>query len=71
MVVTLVRGSKSNVDVMYHGWRVEVAHYALQVGANILVESVRPLTYSQPTSTNRLSIILIISITISLVSGCP
>ena len=39
-----------------------MAHYALQVGANILVDSVRPLTYSQPTSTNRLSIILIISI---------
>ena len=62
MVVTLVRGLKSNVDVMYHGWGWLTINYALQVGANILMESVRPLTYSQPTSTNRLSIILIISI---------
>ena len=56
---------------MDHVWRVGVAHYALQDEANILVDSVRLLTYSQPTSTNRLSIISIISITISSVSGCP
>ena len=33
---------------------VGVAHYALQVRDNILVDSVRPLTYSQPAATNRL-----------------
>ena len=32
---------------------VGVVHYALQVRDNILVDSVRPLTYSQPAATNR------------------
>ena len=42
---------------MYPGCGVAglaTAHYALQVRANILVDSVRPLTYSQPAATNRL-----------------
>ena len=41
---------------MYPGCGVAglaTAHYALQVRANILVDSVRPLTYSQPAA-NRL-----------------